>query len=224
MIFFENIFCVFRISFFSISYAYNLRIWSFQRASSILGFSLFINSLFYLGPCWILPVPPPCLQAQHSFYMFILLGPLYCWGILEFYCTYYFYLIFCLLWYFHPSFQVVFSTIFLSFCRILPSFHLFVFLLATVSLNMFIIILISLSRISPSSLLLDAITARVIIFEGVMLSWFFLFLSLVHWKLCIRYYFFLDLVFFNQLVTWVRMYRMYSSENNSLYQELQVLA
>lgn len=137
-----------------------------------------------------------------------------------------FYLISCLLWYLHPSFQVVFSTIFLSFCRILPSFHLSpsVFRLATVSLNMFTIILISLSRISPSSLLLDAITARVIIFVGVRLSWFFLFLSLVHWKLCIRYYFFLDLVFFNQLVTWVRMYRMYSSENNSLYQELQVLA
>lgn len=99
------------------------------------------------------------------------------------------------------AFQVVFSSIFLSSCRTLFSFHLSpsVFRLAIVSLNLFIIILISLSRISPHSLLLDAIAGRVIIFEGVMLSWFFMFLSLVHWKLCIQYYFFTGFGVFNQL-------------------------
>lgn len=89
----------------------------------------------------------------------------------------------------------------ISFWHILPSFHLSpsVFCLAIVSLNMFIIILISWSRISPTSLLLDAISARVIIFAGVMLSWFFLFLSLVHWKLGIGTTSSPDFVFSNQL-------------------------
>lgn len=89
----------------------------------------------------------------------------------------------------------------ISFWHILPSFHLSpsVYRLAIVSLNMFIIILISRSRISPTSLFLDAIAARVIIFEGVMLSWFFLFLSLVHWKLGIGTTSSPDLVFSHQL-------------------------